>query len=101
MNLDGNSGTDRPTVNGEHFERNSFRQPDFYSLDLRLSKGFNIGPGDLDLFVECFNCSDAENRSVLGSDQVWGAGQTPTSFFGREDGVGTPRTFQLGVRYDF
>ena len=100
-NNDGISNTDRPTVNGVHFERNSFRQPDFYSLDLRLSKGFNIGPGDLDLFVECFNCSDAENRSVLGSDQVWGAGQTPTSFFGREDGVGTPRTFQLGVRYDF
>jgi hypothetical protein len=104
-NNDGISSTDRPTVNGVHFARNSFRQPDFYSLDLRLTKGFDVGPGDLNLFVECFNCTDAENRTVLGSDQVWGAGQTPnrlaTSFFGREDGVGTPRTFQLGLRYDF
>jgi hypothetical protein len=104
-NNDGISNTDRPTVNGQHFERNSFRQPDFYSLDMRLSKGFDIGPGNLGLFVECFNCTDAENRFVLVSDQIWGAGQTPnrlpTSFFGREDGVGTPRTLQLGLRYDF
>src|SRR4029078_1065367 len=32
--------TDRPTVNGDHLERNSFRQPSTYTLDLRLSKAF-------------------------------------------------------------
>lgn len=101
VNLDGNSGTDRPTVNGEHFERNSFRQPDYYSLDLRLSKGFAIFNGDLDVFAECFNCSDAANRSVLSANQTWGTGQTPRAGFGAENGVGTPRTFQLGLRFDF
>jgi hypothetical protein len=99
VNNDGESGTDRPTINGVHFERSSFRQPDFYSLDMRVSKDFNVGPGDITLFAECFNCSDAANRSVL--DTRWGTGQTPTATFGKETGVGTPRTFQLAVRYDF
>jgi hypothetical protein len=99
FNNDGERGTDRPTVNGEHFERNSFRQPDFYALDLRLGKGFNVGPGEVDLFVECFNCTDASNRFV--TDTVWGPDQTPRAAFGQEIGVGTPRTFQLGLRYDF
>lgn len=99
LNNDGEPGTDRPTVNGEHFERNSFRQPDFYSLDMRLSKSFNVGPGDISLFAECFNCSDAANRFVTNT--VWGTGQIPNATFGQETGVGTPRTFQLAVRYDF
>jgi hypothetical protein len=100
-NNDGISTTDRPTVNGQHFERNSFRQPDFYSLDLRLSKGFDIGPGDLNVFAECYNCSDAANRTVLAANQTWGVGQAPLTSFGIENGVGTPRTFQLGLRFDF
>jgi len=99
LNGDGESTTDRPTINGNHFERNSFRQPDFYALDLRLSKGFNAGPGEIDLFVECFNCTDAANRFV--TDTVWGTADTPRPTFGKEVGVGTPRTFQLGLRYDF
>lgn len=99
VNNDGESGTDRPTINGVHFARNSFRQPDFYSLDLRLAKDFNIGPGDLSLFAECFNCTDAANRFV--TDTRWGTAQTPRPQFGQEIGVGTPRTFQLAVRYDF
>jgi hypothetical protein len=99
LNNDGVRETDRPTVNGVHFERNSFRQPNFYSLDLRLSKGFDVGPGDLQLFAECYNCSDASNRFVLNT--TWGTGQTAAAGFGDETGVGTPRTFQLGARFDF
>jgi outer membrane receptor for ferrienterochelin and colicin len=99
INNDAEPGTDRPTVNGVHFARNSFRQPDFYSLDMRLSKSFGIGPGDLSLFAECFNCSNTSNRFVTNT--TWGTGQTPNATFGLETGVGTPRTFQLAVRYDF
>ncbi len=101
LNNDANSGTDRPTVGGRHFERNSFRQPEFYTLDLRLSKDFTIGPGDLGIFAECFNCSDAANRSVSAANQVWGPNETANATFGVEDSVGTPRTIQLGLRYDF
>ena len=99
QNNDGEGTTDRPTVGGVHFDRNSFRQPSFYSLDLRLAKDFNIGPGDISVFAECFNCTDADNRFV--TDTRWGTGQTPTPTFGQEVGVGVPRTFQLALRYDF
>ncbi len=99
INNDGESGTDRPTVGGVHFERNSFRQPDFYTLDFRVSKDFQLGPGAMSLFAECFNCTDAANRFV--TDTRWGTGQTPRVEFGRETGVGQPRTIQLAVRYDF
>jgi Carboxypeptidase regulatory-like domain/TonB dependent receptor/TonB-dependent Receptor Plug Domain len=101
LNNDGNSGTDRPTVNGVHFDRNSFRQPDFYELDLRLSKGFKIWEGNLEAFAECYNCSNAANRFVTSANQTWGTANTPRTNFGVEDGVGTPRTIQLGLRYDF
>jgi Carboxypeptidase regulatory-like domain/TonB dependent receptor len=114
INGDGNSGTDRPTVNGVHFGRNSERQPDVYTLSLRLSKSFGIGPGDLDLFVECFNCTDHTNTSIPQNNQIWGTGQTPRTdpnlnqvVYGDEDalfatsGPFAPRTFQLGVRFDF
>ena len=103
VNLDGETATDRPTVNGEHFGRNSFRQPDFRQLDLRVFKEFGIGPGDLAVGVECFNCSDAANRFV--TQPVWGSATsaTPTrAGFGALNGVyATPRTFQLSLRYDF
>ncbi|HEY4575709.1 MAG TPA: hypothetical protein VIJ26_17150, partial [Thermoanaerobaculia bacterium] len=106
VNNDGNN-TDRPTVNGDHFDRNSFRQPDFYELDLRLSKGFKIWEGNLQLFAECYNCSNAANRFVSSANQTYGAnpslGVNPVvnPRFGVEDGVGTPRYFQLGIRFDF
>ena len=102
VNNDGEGFTDRPTVNGEHFGRNSFRQPDFRALDLRVFKEFGLGPGDLAVGVECFNCSDASNRFV--TQTVWGSATSPTptrAGFGALTGVGTPRTRQLSLRYDF
>lgn len=101
INGDGESGTDRPTApNGNHFDRNSFRQPDFRTLNLRLSKGFRLGPGELLGLIECFNCADSANRFV--TDTVWGTnGATPRATFGRAVGVGSPRTFQVAARYDF
>jgi len=95
------STTDRPTINGEHFDRNSFRQPDTYSLDLRLAKSFNVGLGNILAFIECYNCSDAANRFVPSSNQIWGQNQTPNATFNQDTGVGTPRTFQLGIRFEF
>jgi hypothetical protein len=100
VNGDGQSGTDRPTVNGVHFDRNSFRQPDFYSLDLRLSKSFRIWTGDLSIFADCFNCTNAANRFTTNT--TWGTAQTPRADFGvRNNVTTTPRTIQLAARYDF
>ncbi|MDQ2978423.1 MAG: TonB-dependent receptor [Acidobacteriota bacterium] len=101
FNNDAESSTDRPTVNGVHFDRNSFRQPRFFSLDLRLSKAFQLGPGDLSAAVECFNCTNVANWSVPSSNQTWGPGETPLATFGRATTPGTPRTIQVSARYDF
>jgi hypothetical protein len=100
VNGDGQSGTDRPTINGVNLGRNSFRQPDFYSLDLRVSKSFKIWTGDLSLFADCFNCTNAANRSTTNT--TWGTLQTPRADFGTLNNVTTtPRTIQLAARYDF
>ncbi len=104
LNNDGVSGTDRPTVNGVHLGRNSERQPNFYTLDLRLSKGFHIGPTDLSLFAECFNCSDHANRFISSNNQIFGTNPTPRTTFGVEDSLNSafvPRTVQFGARFDF
>jgi hypothetical protein len=92
--------TDRPTIGGVHFGRNTFRQPDFQTLDLRLGKEFQLaGYGSLSLFADCFNCMDEENWFV--SNPTWGTGQTPNSSFGLANNPGTPRTIQLAARFDF
>ncbi len=105
VNDDGQSGTDRPTVGGVHFERNSFRQPDFRSIDLRISKEIIVGPGAISIFADCFNCTNEDNFGII--DSTWGTGQTPrkdnngvTTFLRRNDG-GDPRTIQFGARFDF
>jgi hypothetical protein len=104
LNNDGVAGTDRPTVNGEHLGRNSERQPNFYTLDMRLSKGFHIGPTDLSIFAECFNCTDHANRFISLNNQIWGTAQTPRTTFGVEDSLNSafvPRTIQFGARFEF
>ena len=86
-------------------ERNGERQPDFYSLDLRVGKAFGVGLGVIAVFAECFNCSDEANRSCrrqpgLGQREPPNPSATQPNF-GKETGFGTPRTFQFGVRFDF
>ena len=102
LNNDGESGPDRPTVNGVHLGRNSERQPDFWTFDMRLSKQFGLGPGEIAIFAECFNCTDRETRAISGNNQIFGTGPAPRPTFGVEDDfVRNPRTIQLGLRYDF
>ncbi len=95
--------TDRPTVNGEHIGRNSYRYPDFSTLNLRIQKTFNLGPGAVALIAECFNCANNANWSVNTS---WGSNTgTPGSAFNtlilNSSTIAIPRTFQFAVRYDF
>jgi carboxypeptidase family protein/TonB-dependent receptor-like protein len=107
VNGDTVTGTDRPTINGVHLGRNSERQPDLYTTSLRLKKDFGIGPTNVAVFAECFNCTDHTNKAISANNQIWGTGQTPRTTFGVEDalfatsGPFGPRTFQLGLRFDF
>lgn len=117
FNNDGQSGTDRPTLgcvltpvidctNGTHLGRNSFRQPSFYTVDVRLQKAFHIGPGDFGLAVDCFNCTNTGNKFV--SQTTYGrvpstsnTTDAPNAGFGNANNPGTPRTLQVSARYDF
>ncbi len=100
---DANNGglfNDRPTINGVHLARDSFRYPDASSIDLRVQKGFAVGPGTAAVIAECFNCTNNANWTV--SNTTWGDGQTALASF---DQANIPtsfvRTFQLALRYDF
>ncbi len=99
------NNVDRPTINGIHVERNSERQPDYWTVDLRIGKPFKIGDvGDILIFAECFNLTDEANWSVPTNNMSWGSANrsTPSSAsFGQETTPGTPRTFQFGIRFDF
>lgn len=68
---DANDFNDRAIVNGKETTRNSFREPAFADLDLRVVKDFTLkGEGHhLDLFMDVFNLLGASNRN-FGSEQV-------------------------------
>ncbi|MCI0625113.1 MAG: hypothetical protein L0387_26295 [Acidobacteria bacterium] len=103
--------------------RNSFRQPNFFKQDLRVSKNLKVREGhNLALIFEMFNLWNTDNLSYdvnineqggstsLGS--LWGAGQTPVSTFRtlrfpdgtlniRGINVGLPFQLQVAAKYTF
>ena len=127
FNNDGQSGTDRITLgctsiggsatnydcsNGTHLGRNTYRQPSTYSVDVRFQKAFHIGPGDLSLAVDCFNCTNTGNKFVSQTTYGRVPGPvsptnptpntgTPNADFGNANNPGTPRTMQVSARFDF
>jgi hypothetical protein len=102
VNRDGDSSTDRPTVNGVHMARNSYRQPDYSQFDMRFGVGIELGPGKLSVFAEIFNLFNVADTYISGGQSVWGTGNTPNASFGVPTGINnTPRTVQLAARYDF
>lgn len=99
-NADGNF-TDRPTINGVHLDRNSYRNPFYSSIDLRLQKQFGLGPGKVSVIFQCFNCANGANESGPFPTSTWGNGQTPGSTFGATTVTNNTRTYQAALRYDF
>ena len=110
---DGNDDNDRAIVNGRVVGRNSFRQPMFFNLDLRLLKGFRLGETRrIDLSAELFNVTKASNRN-FGNDaiSVFGTPLANGSPSEADAGVplfapstarfGGPRQLQLGIRFVF
>ena len=106
--------TDRPTIGcadptkcqlgeGTHLARDSFHAPEQHYLDLRLGKTFGIAGTKLNVFAECYNCSNAANRSLGSVFSTWAPNNTntPAATFGKYNTYGDPRTFQLAARFDF
>lgn len=120
-NKDGNY-TDRPIINGVLMPRNSFRQPNFWVTDMRISKNIRIKETHrVDLTVDLFNAFNHENwsyqvssneSSTTAKGSIWGTGQTPVATFRTlrlADGslnlggasVSSPIQVQFAARYVF
>ena len=96
-------------MGGRVSERNAFRQPSFFNLDLRLVKAIVLGKSQrLELVAELFNATGAGNKN-FGSDGVsaFGTPQSPVVTAGQPlfapstARYGGPRQVQLGVAFRF
>ena len=105
-NHDGESANELALIqldNGEYYRysRNSFTQPDYQTLDLRLSKGFRFGRDfALELIFDCFNVLDEANWWTTNDTLVDRYGNV-NDYFGELDQVGDPRSYQLGLKFSF
>ena len=94
-NFDTNNN-DRPLGVG----RNTGRGFDFASLDLRLSRRFQITERvDLQLLAEGFNLLNRANYGV--PNNTFGSGVQPLPAFGQPTAAFDPRQFQFGMRVSF
>jgi len=106
---DANDDNDRAIVNGRVVGRNSYRQPSFFDLDLRLLKAFHFGESRrIELIAEAFNVTGASNLN-FGVDGVglFGTAAQPVATAGQPlfapstARFGGPRQVQLGMRVIF
>jgi hypothetical protein len=124
-NVDSNKDglfTDRPIINGVPMLRNSFRQPNFFNVDMRASWSRKISESQrVELLFDFFNVLNHRNNFYSASTNEssttalgarWGTGQTPLSTFRtfrKPDGslnqgamtVSTPFQAQVGLKYRF
>ncbi|MCS7181547.1 MAG: TonB-dependent receptor [Thermoanaerobaculum sp.] len=95
---------DRAYWNGKRYGRNSFRQPYFRNVDLRLSKIFRFGAGmELEVIGEVFNLFDASNfRTSITQMVLFDRTRNVASYnpdFGRANISGAPRQYQVGLKF--
>ena len=94
-NFDSNNN-DRPIGVG----RNTGRGFDFASLDLRVSRRFQLTERvDLQLLAEGFNVLNRTNFGV--PNNTFGSGVNPLPSFGRPTAAFDPRQFQFGMKVSF
>ena len=92
-------------------ERNSYDQPSFLNIDLRISKRFNIVDRyTLELIGEVFNLTNEKNEFVGSGNQSMFFGRerngeytfTRNEDFGKVTSFrGSPRQYQLAVKFLF
>ena len=72
----------------------------YRTMDLRLEKDFQIGPGELGLIAEAFNIFDYENYGCF--EGFTGGPNNPNPRFGQPNCLVEPgRRLQFGMRYSF
>ncbi|MDH3402096.1 MAG: TonB-dependent receptor [Acidobacteriota bacterium] len=108
---------DRPVVNGQYLlQRYPARQPDFYQLDVRVSKNFSLGDRrHIEVIADIFNILDVANKysnpaisslvasELDGNPQPGDIGPTgvPYRTLDQVSPGSTPRAIQLGVRFTY
>jgi hypothetical protein len=106
---DANDDNDRAIIDGHVAGRNSYRQPAFFDLDMRLMKAFHVGEGrEIELIAEVFNVTRAKNLN-FGPDSVslYGTPAQPVATAGlplfapSTARFGGARQLQLGMRVVF
>jgi hypothetical protein len=98
INGDRNS-RERPVINGQIAERNSFRRPSTVTADMSLVRRIRFGGRSLEGRFEVFNLTNRLN--VGGVNSVWGLGETPLPTFMRPTSASAPRRFQISARLTF
>jgi hypothetical protein len=101
---------------GEPGDRNVFRLPGYFNLDMGVTKNFRLPWSEnhkLQLRVEAFNVTNTQrmNSPDTGSRTGYGLGLDPQTFTSLEDIPinwarftsiqGAPRVLQFGIRYAF
>ncbi len=94
---DANTPQDRINADGSVTQRNLGRKDnEFSSLDLRLSRPFDLGVFQLEPIVECFNVFNSKNlKKPETTNLIFNFDGTVTS------GLGDARQVQLGLRVIF
>lgn len=95
--------TARPTVNGDFVSRNAGVGPDYFNVNLRVSRAFALGEHlRIEALAEAFNALN--HRNNLTQNGVFGTGaypSSPSATFGQVTAVNDPRVIQLALRLRF
>ena len=93
----------RPLLNGDFIGRNVGLGPDFFGVNLRLSRVFPLTERvRLEALAEAFNALN--HRNDLTKNGVFGTGAYPTgpsASFGQVTAVNDPRSLQFALRVRF
>ena len=106
---DGNDNNDRAIIDGRMVGRNTFRQPAFFNLDVRLAKTLRVrGLPELQLLMDLLNATRASNKNLANDGvSVYGTPEEPVTTAGQmlyapsTARFGGPRQLQLGIKVLF
>ena len=99
-NVDGNSSSDRPFIDGVMAERNSYEGANYSSVNIRTSKRFRVG-GRRALLLQ-FEAFNLFNRTNFGGlNMTWGTTAAPRDTYGTFTSANAPRQLQLGLKFEF
>ena len=104
-----NDSNDRAIINGQIVGRNSFRQPWFFNLDLRVMKVFQFARSrEVQLLLDVLNATRASNKNLANdATSVYGTPASPVASAGQmlfapsTARFGGPRQVQLGMKLVF